>query len=118
MIRIQWSIELSMFDRAYVVNTQLRFVLYCFSVFSFMMFVTFIIKKPIPSAIASLVVAAIAYMTGKLVPHISPVSELFMQNYWYAETGPEFWRPHVIVSLIVIAVFTIASWLVFRRREI
>ena len=118
MVRLQWSIELNMFERAYVVNTQLRFVLYCFSVFSVMMFIAFIVKQPIASALASLVVAAIAFLTGKLFPAVSPVSELFMENYWYAETGPEFWRPHVIVSLIVIAVFTIASWLIFRRREV
>ncbi len=118
MVRVQWSVEPGQFEHFYMVNTQLRFVLYCLSVFSAMMFVTFIIKNPIPSAIASLVVAAIAFLTGKLFPVVSPVSELFMENYWYAETGPEFWRPHVIASFIIIAVFIAASWLIFRRREV
>ena len=118
MIRIQWSVEPRAFEHSYMVNTQLRFVLYCLTVFSGMMFLAFIIKRPIPTAIASLAFVGLAILTGKLIPHISPVSELFMEAYWYQETGPEFWMPHVIVSLVVIAVFVAASWLIFRRREI
>lgn len=118
MIRIQWSVEPRMFDHSYMVNTQLRFVLYCLAVFSGMMFVTFLVKRPIPSAIASLAFVGLAVLSGKLIPSVSPVSELFMEAYWYQETGPEFWMPHVIASLIIIAVFIAASWLVFRRREI
>ena len=118
MVRVQWSVEPGQFEHFYMVNTQLRFVLYCLCVFSGMMFVAFLVKNPIPTAIASLVFTGIAALTGKLIPHISPVGELLMENYWYAETGPEFWRPHVIVSFIVIAVFTAASWLIFRRREV
>ena len=118
MVRTQWSINLSLFPRDYVVSTQLRFLLYCFAVFSGMMFVTFLVRHPVASALASLAFVGIAVLAGYLAPVIFPTSAFLSYKWWEPTVGAQFITPHVITSAVAIVVFTAASYIFYRSREI
>ena len=117
MVRIQWSVDLSAFPHDYVVGTQLRFVLYGLSIFSGMMLVTFLVRHPVLSAVASLAFVLIATLIGRLIPSISPVAAFFAQDSWTQGTPPALYTPQVIAAIVTIIVFTAASYLIFRRRD-
>ena len=118
MVRTQWSIDLSMFPRDYVVSTQLRFLLYCFAVFSGMMLVTVLVRNPVGSALASLAFVGLAVLAGYLAPTVFPTASLLSYKWWEPTVGAEYITPHVITSAIAIVVFTAASYIIYRNREI
>ena len=117
-VRSAWSLKLSSFPSGYVVNTQLRYLLYSLSTFSYPLLIAFLLKNPILSTVATFILQLlINYLICKLFPAFSPVSVVTKEAHWEAAAAPGAYVSYVIAALVIIAVCVAASWFVFRRRD-
>jgi hypothetical protein len=114
MVRIELCVDLSSFPHDWVVATQLRFVLFELAVFSGMMFLTFIVRRPLISAAVSLAFSIAAVLAVK---GISSGSGALSQGAWLLSAEPGAGTVPIIASIAATVVFTAASYVIFRRTD-
>ena len=116
-IRLFWSVDFRLFPLDFVVSAQLRFLLYGFSIFGYYMLITFLVKNPILSALASLAFFAVASWLCRSIP-FSSLRAYLSEASWAADAAPGSFTPSVIAAVVVLLVTITASYLIFRRREV
>lgn len=116
-VRSAWSLKLSSFPSKYVVGTQLRYLLYSLSTFSYPLLIAFLLKNPILSTVATFIEVLLLNWISKLFPAFSPVSVVAKEAHWEEAVAPGAYVNFVIAAFVIIAVCVTASWFIFRRRD-